>query len=85
MVRYRYKMIQIPPTLVTRKAKGADAASYLEEVVNAEAQGGWEFWRVDSIGVQVEPGCLGALAGARASHTIHYVITFRRPIPEGPA
>lgn len=84
---YTYKMVQIPPNL-SLAAKGmfkqapdvsTVAASYLQEVVNQEAHQGWEFLRVDSIGVKSEPGCIAALLGAKAIDTIYYVITFRRP------
>jgi hypothetical protein len=40
---------------------------------------GWEFYRVDEIGVETVPGCLAAIFGGRSTHTAYYVITFRRP------
>jgi hypothetical protein len=43
-----------------------DAARYLENVVNEHAERGWEFCRVNQIGVGVSPGCLNALLGVRA-------------------
>lgn len=77
---YEYKMIQIPPNIaVQMKAhKGNEAAAYLENVVNKYASDGWEFQRVDSIGVQVQPGCLDALKGNKATNSSYYVITFRK-------
>jgi len=50
----------------------------MESVVNQMAEQGWEFYRVDSIGVQLEPGCLGALLGQKAAERAYYVITFRK-------
>jgi transcription elongation factor Elf1 len=77
---YRYKMVQIPPNV--RVEQGATtkgrAAAYLEEVVNDEAADGWEFYRVDAIGVVVPPGCLAGLFGARSTQITYSVITFRR-------
>lgn len=84
---YTYKMLQIPPNL-SLAAKGmfkqapdpsVVAGSYLQQIVNTEAQQGWEFFRVDSVGVKSEPGCLAALMGAKAVDTVYYVVTFRRP------
>ena len=65
---FEYKMVQIPPNIaVQMKAhKGNEAAAYLENVVNKYASEGWEFQRVDSIGVQVQPGCMDALSGKKA-------------------
>jgi hypothetical protein len=76
---FEYKMVQIPPNIaVQMKAhKGNEAAAYLESVVNKYANEGWEFQRVDSIGVQVQPGCFDALRGKKAVDSSYYVITFR--------
>ena len=85
---YTYKMLQIPPNMALA-AKGmfkqapdpsSVAATYLQQIVNTEAQQGWEFFRVDSVGVKSEPGCFAALMGAKAIDTVYYVVTFRRPV-----
>lgn len=73
---YEYKMIQIPPAInVGQKDKGNEAATYLSNVVNEFAVEGWEFQRVDSIGVNVTPGCS---SGKNETFHTYYVITFRR-------
>lgn len=77
--RYIYKMVQIPPNITVREQKGAEAAAYLERVVNSHATEGWEFYRVDPVGVRVQPGCLGILMGIKEGEATYYVITFRRP------
>ena len=77
---YVYRMVQVPPTIVARQSESASAgATYLERVVNDMVAKGWEFFRVDTIGVQVPPGCLGALLGQQTSVQTYYVISFRRP------
>ncbi len=77
---YKYKMVQIPPTIVVkgREYQGQEAAHYLESLVNEMAAQGWEFYRVDTIGVLTKPGCLGQLFGAREIMREYYVVTFRR-------
>lgn len=77
---YTYKMVQVPPRIsVASKAhRGNEAAAYLQDVVNTYAEEGWEFHRVDSIGVSVQPGCLAGLFGQGEKTSIYYVITFRR-------
>jgi hypothetical protein len=76
----QYKMVQIPPdiTVQAKAHKGNEAAAYLEQVVNQYAAQGWEFYRVDPIGVEVRPGCLAGLLGAKTSEYVYYVITFRK-------
>ena len=76
---FEYKMVQIPPNVsVQAQAQGNEAAGYMQSVVNSEATEGWEFYRVDSIGVEVRPGCLGGLFGRKAEGSVYHVITFRR-------
>jgi len=77
---YEYKMVQVPPNIsVGAKAhKGNEAAMYLQNVVNECASLGWEFYRIDSFGVNIQPGCFDALSGKRAEQNLYYVITFRK-------
>lgn len=77
---YEYKMIQVPPTIVIKQKEvaGNEAAYYLQSITNEHASDNWEFYRVDTIGVVVEPGCLASLLGARRTLTEYYVVTFRR-------
>lgn len=79
---YQYKMVQIPPHIEVKESQhqGSEAAAYLESVVNTYAQQGWEFYRVDPIGVNVQPGCLPSLLGQKAVLVTYYVITFRAPV-----
>lgn len=78
---YEYKMVQVPPNIEVqaKQHKGNEAAAYLQAVVDRHASDGWEFYRVDSIGVSVAPGCLDALMGKKAQLSSYYVISFRRP------
>jgi hypothetical protein len=48
------------------KSKGNEAAGYLQDLVTQIAAQGWAFYPVNSIGVQVQPGCLASLFGASA-------------------
>lgn len=75
---FEYKMVQVPPNIAVeeRHHRGSEAAIYLENVVNSYAREGWEFFRVDSIGVKVLPGCLGIFAKPEFDN--YYVVTFRR-------
>lgn len=78
---YTYKMVQIPPNIeVNKKEKHNAAAYYLQNVVNEYPEDGWEFLRVDEIGVQEKPGCLAALFGQKSFPVNYYVITFRKPV-----
>lgn len=77
---HKYKMVQVPRNIIVQQEehKGNEAAAYLEGVVNQYAREGWEFYRVDTIGVKLLPGCLGLLFGKREETVFYYVITFRK-------
>lgn len=78
---YEYRMVQIPPAISVdaRSARGNEAAFYLQSLANKQAEQGWEFYRVDTVGVVTNPGCLGSLFGQKQSVIDYYVVTFRRP------
>lgn len=80
MPNYTYKMVQVPPSIEVQasKHKGNEAAIYLQTIANDLAEDGWEFYRIDNIGVNVKAGCFDALAGRKESSTLYYVITFRK-------
>ncbi len=77
---FQYQMVQIPPNIaVNAKAhRGNEAATHLQQIVDKYAVDGWEFYRIDNFGVNVQPGCLGALFGGKAQSIVYYVVTFRR-------
>jgi len=81
---YKYKMVQVPPDIrvQAKDHKGNEAADYLEEIVNSCGQEGWDFYRVDAIGVSVKPGCLAGLFGQKEALNTYYVVSFRKPISE---
>ncbi|WP_236191536.1 DUF4177 domain-containing protein [Pseudomonas paraglycinae] len=78
---YVYKMVQVPPNIEVRakEHRGNEAAAYLQNVVNSHAEDGWEFYRIDTIGVSVKPGCFDTLLGKKNVLTEYYVISLRKP------
>ncbi|EAU0218288.1 DUF4177 domain-containing protein [Salmonella enterica subsp. enterica] len=76
---YTYKMIQVPPNISVKAKdnKAGIAAAYLQDVVNEHAADGWEFQRIDTIGIEEKPGCFG---GNKVNFTQYYVITFRKEV-----
>ena len=73
---YEYKMVQVPPNLlVGAKQANTAAADFVQNLANTNAVDGWEFFRIDTMGVGVPRGCLST--GQDVSQ--YYVVTFRRP------
>jgi hypothetical protein len=75
--KYKYKMVQLPQTFLLKKDTGNEIAGYLESLTHKLGEKGWEFYRIDSVGVAVQPGCLASLLGARQSMTYYNIVTFR--------
>jgi DNA-directed RNA polymerase subunit RPC12/RpoP len=80
LAQYEYRMVPIPPNVVKKDGMSMReaAADYLQTTVNEQAQDGWDFFRVDAIGVRVPQGCMAALLGDQERRATYYVVTFRR-------
>ena len=76
---YVYKMVQVPPNIEVQagQERGGEAAEYMNELVSKMAFQGWEFYRIDTLGVVKRPGCLAGLLGVGATRTEYYVVCFR--------
>ncbi|WP_306455849.1 DUF4177 domain-containing protein [Serratia fonticola] len=75
---YKYKMVQVPPTITiaAKDNRSGIAAEYLENVVNEWAYQGWEFYRIDVIGIEETSG----IFGKKTDYTHYYVISFRKEV-----
>ena|ERR1044072_4385615 len=77
---YEYQMVQIPSnfSMSANQMQGNEIASYVQEWANRLAASGWEFYRIDTMGVTASPGCLAGLFGAQQTYTQYSIMTFRR-------
>lgn len=74
-------MLQLPQTFVLKQDTGKEIAAYLQQLSTNMSAEGWEYYRVDSVGVAVSPGCWATMFGAKQSMTYYNVVTFRRAKP----
>lgn len=79
-VQYEYYMVQIPSNFAAQqnKTSGHEIASYVQDWAHRLASEGWEFYRIDTMGMTEVPGCLGGLFGGQSTHTQYSIMTFRR-------
>jgi Mg-chelatase subunit ChlD len=77
---YEYYMVQIPSNFMANanQVQGNEIAAYVQEWANKLSASGWEFYRIDTMSMTVNPGCLDSLFGARQSYIQYSVMTFRR-------
>jgi hypothetical protein len=63
-------------------AENAETVSrQLQSLINQHSQQGWEFHSITKVGVEVAPGCLASLFGAKTSHITFDQAIFRRVSP----
>jgi hypothetical protein len=53
-------------------------SAQLESTINENAGQGWEFYSLDNVDIEIRPGCLASLFGARVSYITFNQIIFRR-------
>ncbi|HEV7889630.1 MAG TPA: hypothetical protein VGP08_03275 [Pyrinomonadaceae bacterium] len=77
---YEYYMVQIPSNFAAQQntTQGHEIAAYVQDWANRLAEQGWEFYRIDTMGMTEVPGCLGGLFGGQNTHTQYSIMTFRR-------
>lgn len=76
-MRYEYQMVQSSPTVLQDKKEEGSAAKWLQELSNRWASNGWEFYRVDSMAVQMPGGCM--TGGQPGETRTVMIVTFRKP------
>lgn len=76
-MKYEYKVIPFIGSI--KSGQGADvAAQQLQSLVAQNATGGWEFVQLGDVNIEVQPGCLGALLGQKATYLRFDQIILRR-------
>jgi hypothetical protein len=76
---YVYKMLQVSEHIAAQgdEPKVDEAAVHLQEIVNGQAEEGWEFFRVDEMIFRIStPAPFGARKYGDPTRT--YIITFRK-------
>jgi len=76
---YEYKVV---PFLGQSRGSlsAADIASQLEHAIRQNAVGGWEFFLLSDVNVEIQPGCVAGLLGARVQYVRFDQLIFRSEI-----
>lgn len=53
----------------------------LQSLINQYSQRGWEFHNIAKVDIEVSPGCLASLLGAKTSYVTFDQVVFRRSRP----
>jgi len=57
----------------------AEVSGQLQSLINAEAGQGWELDQIQAVNIEVKPGCLAGLFGAKEVYIKFDQVIFRKP------
>jgi hypothetical protein len=63
---------------ITTKQSPVDVSNQLEALINEAADEGWQFEQVNNVNIEVKPGCLAGLFGAKPDYVHFDMVVFRR-------
>lgn len=74
---YKYKVVPFIGKVKGRQV-AEDVSKNLETVINEQASQGWEFYQLNDVNIEIQPGCLASLLGAKTSYVLYDQIIFCR-------
>lgn len=74
---YQYKVVPFIGK-VKSGASPEEVSSQLTSLINQNATGGWEFYQLGSVDIEVQPGCLAGLLGGKTAFVSWDQIIFRK-------
>ena len=72
-----YKVVPFLGRLKSDQAAG-EVSAQLQAVINENATQGWELDQVQAVNIQVSPGCLAGLLGAKETYVKYDQVIFRK-------
>lgn len=77
MARFEYLVVPFMGKIKGSQS-AAEVSTQLQAVINQYAGQGWEFYQMSDVSIEVSPGCLASLLGARKSYFQFDQLIFRR-------
>ena len=63
---------------INSKQSAADVSDQLESLINEGAKEGWEFDQLNNVNIEVKPGCIAGLFGAKLAYTQFDMVVFKK-------
>ncbi len=73
----KYKVVPFIGKIKSGQMAG-EVSSQLESVINQHASQGWTLDQIQSVNIEVKPGCLAGLFGAKESYVKFDQIVFKQ-------
>lgn len=77
MAKYQYQVVPFIGKIKSSQS-AAEVSVQLQGIINQYAAQGWEFYQLNDVNIEVKPGCLASLFGARAAYIQFDQLIFRR-------
>jgi hypothetical protein len=80
---YRYRVVPFIGSMSSGSFAAGDASTVtaqLQQLIDQEARQGWDFYSLEKVNIQVNPGCIGQLFGQSASLITVDQVIFRQRI-----
>lgn len=79
-MKYEYKAVQVPQLIAAKDKKhhGKEAEIFMQAALSEHAADGWEYFRIEKIGVIERVGAWDSLFGKKGHAQEQSVLTFRR-------
>ena len=74
---YTYRVMPFIGRIKGNQTAG-DVADQLEALIDEGVKEGWEFDQVSNVNIEVKPGCLSGLFGAKESYTRFDMVIFKK-------
>lgn len=74
---YQFKVVPFIGQIKGNQSS-ADVAKQLEAVISQHSTQGWEFYQLSDVNIEVQPGCLAGLLGAKVSYVRFDQLIFRK-------
>jgi hypothetical protein len=77
-MKYTFKVVPFIGKIKSNQS-ATDVSGQLESLINSYVAQGWEFVELGNVNIEVKPGCLAGLLGAKESYIRFDQIVFRAP------
>ena len=63
---------------VQNNLSALEVSDQLEDLINEGAKEGWQFEQINNVNIEVQPGCLASLFGAKTQYVRFDMVVFKK-------
>lgn len=78
MSNYTYTVVPFIGKIKSNES-AVEVSNQLQNIINTKAENGWELHQLSEVNIEVKPGCLAGLFGAKETYVKFDQIIFKKP------